>query len=167
MKKTFLSVLVLFAAICCFGQQNNEVQPQVKDSIMLEPEARTSLNVGLLMGGGGLLGADFEFLVSKRVGLQLGGGIGSMSFGVNYHLKPCINSSFVSVQYWRQGFGDNYYASYLGPMFVFRAKKIFQIGIGLGTILSTGPGWDRAWENKTEPTSSVALLYNIGVFFPL
>jgi hypothetical protein len=118
------------------------------------------------MGGGGLIGADLEFLVSNRVGLQLGGGLGSVGIGLNYHLKPYINSQFVSVVYWNQGFGDNHYASYLGPMYSFRARKIFQFGIGFGTILSKGPGWDRAWENKTAP-GNVALLYNIGLFFPL
>lgn len=120
------------------------------------------------MGGGGLIGADLEFLIGKQVGLQFGAGlVGSIGGGFNYHFKPYINSQFVSIQYWQQGFGDNHYASYLGPMYTFRARKIFQIGIGFGKILSTGPGWERAWENKTEPSKSVALIYNIGLFFPL
>ena len=126
-----------------------------------ESEKRTAINVGVLMGGGGLIGADLEFLVGKRLGLQLGGGIGSMGFGINYHLKPYINSSFVSVQYWHQGFGKNHYASYLGPMYTFRARKILQIGIGFGTVLSKGPNWNM---DKDTPT---ALTYNIGLFFPL
>jgi len=172
---TVLSVFVL-VAVTCFGQQNEVVflepqaaqSPQVEATNKLEREERTSINVGLLMGGGSLIGADLEFLVGKRVGLQLGAGISSMGFGVNYHLQPYINSQFVSVQYWHQGFGDNHYASYLGPMYSFRARKIFQFGIGFGTVLSKGPGWERAWENrKNEPTGNIALLYNIGLFFPL
>jgi len=169
-----LSVFVLFAATC-FGQQNEVVfleprgtqQQQKEFKPMSEGRGeRTSINVGVLMGGGGLVGADLEFLVSKRTGLQLGAGLGSVGFGINYHLKPYINSQFVSVVYMHQGFGENHYASYLGPMYAFRAKKIFQFGIGFGTVLSKGPGWERTWENKEAP-GNIALLYNIGLYFPL
>jgi hypothetical protein len=88
-----------------------------------------------------------------------------MGLGINYHFKPYINSQFISVQYFHQGFGNNHYASYLGPMYVFRAKKIFQFGIGFGTVLTKGPNWETTYAGKKEP--SVMLLYNIGVYFPL
>jgi hypothetical protein len=169
MKKTILSVFVLIS-VCCFGQQSEGVVPSELTTENPYPHARrerTSINVGVLMGGGGLIGADLEFLVSPRVGLQIGGGLGSVGFGVNYHFKHFINSPFVSLAYWHQGFGDNHYASYVGPMYVFRARKILQFGIGFATVLSKGAGWDRAWENKKEPTGNVALLYNIGLYFPL
>jgi hypothetical protein len=170
---TVLSVIVLSISIN-FGQQNSVVPPESQETKEqstgqnLAPvcrEERTSINTGLLMGGGGLIGADFEFLAGKRVGLQLGGGMGSMGFGINYHFKPCINSQFISIQYFHQGFGENHYASYLGPMYVFRAKKIFQFGIGFGSILTKGPRWETTYANKTEPP--VILLYNIGLYFPL
>ena len=173
---TVLSVFLLLATTC-FGQQDEVVflepqssqQPQVEFKPMSAGrEERTSLNVGLLMGGGGLIGADLEFMLSNRLALQFGAGLGSVGGGLNFHLKPYINSQFVSVQYWQQGFGENHYASYLGPMYVFRAKKILQIGIGFGTILSKGPGWETTWANKdNEPTTPIALLYNIGLYFPL
>ena len=173
---TVLSVFVLIAA-SCFGQQNNVVYINTQKSkqsqensnnIPVGREERVAINVGMLMGGGGLIGADIEFLAGKRIGLQFGGGLGSLGLGINYHFKPYINSQFVSIQYLQQGFEHNHYASYLGPMYVFRAKKIFQFGIGFGTVLSKGPGWKRAWENKeNEPTGNVALLYNIGLYFPL
>jgi hypothetical protein len=175
MKKSFLSSVFVLLAVTCFGQQNDVVylepqktqQPQVEFKPVSEGrEDRVSLNVGLLMGGGGLLGADLEFMLSQKLALQFGAGLGSMGGGLNFHFQPYINSQFVSVQYWHQGFGENHYASYLGPMYTFRAKKIFQIGIGFGTILSKGPGWERAWENKEAP-GNVALLYNIGLYFPL
>jgi len=171
---TVFSFLVVLA-ITCYGQQNEVIflEPQKTQQQSTEfksmaggREERTSINVGVLMGGGGLIGADLEFLVGKRVGMQLGGGLGSVGFGLNYHFKPYINSQFVSVVYMHQGFGDNHYASYFGPMYAFRAKKIFQFGIGFGTVLSRGPGWERTWENKEAP-GNVALLYNIGLFFPL
>jgi len=179
MKKTFFLFFAIFVSFsaACFGQQNDVVfleaqkaQPPQADykPISVEREERTSINVGVLMGGGGLIGGDLEFLLSKRVGMQIGGGLGSAGAGINYHFKPYINSQFVSVVYWHQGFGDNHYASYLGPVYTFRAKKILQIGIGFGTVLSKGPGWERTWENKTnEPTGNIALLYNIGLYFPL
>ena len=129
-------------------------------------EERTSINVGVLMGGGGLIGADLEFLLGKQLALQFGAGLGSAGGGINFHFKPYINSQFVSVQYFHQGFGENHYASYLGPMYVFRAKKIFQFGIGFGTVLSKGPGWERRWEGK-DGSANVIMLYNIGLYFPL
>ena len=160
-----LSAFVLLAAIC-FGTQNTRAQQQEETNV--ERQERTAINVGVLMGGGSLIGADFEYLIGKRFGVQLGAGFGSMGFGVNYHFKPYINSQFVSLQYWQQGFGENHYASYFGPMYNFRARKLFQFGIGFGSILSTGPGWEKAWENKkNEPTNSAALLYNIGLYFSL
>ena len=172
-----LIIVLSFFAVTCFGQQNEIVFPETEGTQQLQEEimpvskwsqARTSLNVGLLMGGGGLVGVDAEFLIGKSVGLQLGCGLSSMGFSINYHLKPYINSQFVSFAYWQQGFFDNHYASYLGPMYVFRAKKLFQFGVGFGSVLSKGPGWERSWENKkNEPTGSVALIYNIGLFFPL
>jgi len=174
MKNTFLSVL-LFVAATCYGQQNEVIflEPQAKQQPQAEfkpapqgREERTSINVGVLMGGGGLIGGDLEFLAGKRAGIQVGAGLGSVGFGLNYHFKPYINSQFVSVQYWQQGFGDNHYASYIGPMYTFRARKIFQFGIGFGTVVSTGSRWNRVWENKESP-GNIALLYNIGLYFPL
>lgn len=123
-------------------------------------EERAAINLGVLMGGGGLIGADLELLVTKQLGLQLGAGLGSVGGGINYHLKPYINSSFVSVQYFHQGFGENHFGSYIGPMYVFRAKKMFQAGIGFGSVLSKGP----RWELEDIP---IILLYNVGLYFPL
>ena len=161
MFKKYITVLSVFVIIVvhCFGQQ-------IEDS-----SARTSISVGFFMGGGSLIGTDAEFLFNKRIGLQFGSGIvsatlGSVGLGLNYHLKPYINSQFVSIVYWNQGFGDYHYASYFGPVYSFRARKIFQFGIGFGTVMSKGPVWNKAWENKTAP-GNVALLYNIGLFFPL
>ena len=170
MKKTLLSIFVLFVTTC-FGQQNDavslEAQPQVEAKTILERPERTSINVGVLMGGGSLIGADLEFLVSNRVGLQLGAGISSMGFGINYHFKPFINSQFMSIQYFHQGFGDNHFGSYLGPMYVFRARKIFQFGIGFGTVLSKGTEMINYYEQRNLKVPSVMALYNIGLYFPL
>ncbi|MDR2906626.1 MAG: hypothetical protein LBU91_01380 [Bacteroidales bacterium] len=161
MKKKLICTLVCFCTIsagACFGQQIRR-----NDASSMENQKRTSINVGVLMGGGSLLGTDLEFLLAQRVGLQVGAGISSVGAGLNIHLKPQINSSFVSVAYWHQGFSDNHYASYLGPMFVYRAKKIFQAGIGLGAVTSKGPKWNP--DGKSDVNA--ILLYSIGVYFPL
>ena len=126
-----------------------------------ESEKNMSINVGVLMGGGSLIGADLEFLLGKHAGLQMGMGISSMGFGINFHFQPYINSSFLSLQYWRQGFGTNHYASYFGPMYTYRARKVFQFGIGFGVVQSRGPMWDM------DRDTPFVLLYNIGLFFPL
>ena len=140
-------------------------QSYTGDNPKFESGKRTSINVGVLMGGGSLLGVDFEFLLGKHVGLQLGAGMSSVGFGINCHLQPDINSQFVSLQYLCQGFGQNHFASYLGPVHNFRVGKILQFGIGLGAVLSTGPRWEATYEDKKAP--AVMLLYNIGVYFPL
>ena len=176
---TLLS-FVLFAVIC-YGQQDSiGSQNSQQSQVEVQNPRNAAINVGVLMGGGGLIGADFELLIGKQIGLQLGTGIGissvgfgigrrvfgisSIGFGINFHLKPRINSQFVSIVYWHQGFADDHYASYFGPVYTFRARKIFQFGIGFGSVLSKGPRWDRAWEDKKEP-GNIALLYNIGLYF--
>jgi hypothetical protein len=179
MKKKFLSIIVFLVTVVlcpCFGQEDVVVflEPQKAQQSQVEykpiavgREARTSINAGLLMGGGGLIGADLEFMVGKKMALQFGAGLGSAGAGINYHFQPYINSQFVSVQYWHQGFGDNHYASYLGPMYVFRAKKIFQFGIGFGTIVSKGPGWESMLDSGKIKDTPMIMLYNIGLYFPL
>ena len=152
--------------VACFEEKNNVVslmqeteQPKADAKSVWRTE-NTSINFGVLMGGGGLVGLDFELLAYKHIGIQLGAGIGSIGAGINYHFKPHINSQFISIQYFHQGLGDNHFGSYIGPMYVFRAKKIFQAGIGFGTILSKGPKWN------LDKDMSMMLLYNIGLYFP-
>ena len=164
--------MIASIAICASVSAQNVVflepqKQQVDFKNMSERKERTSINVGVLMGGGSLIGADLEFLVGKSVGLQFGAGISSMGLGINYHLKPYINSQFVSIQYFHQGFGDSHYGSYLGPMYVFRAKKILQIGIGFGSVLTKGAGMIEYYESRDLKVPSVMALYNIGLYFPL
>ena len=163
-----LLISVLIAATC-FGQQNEatsieaqEVQ-QSEAKTELEREGRSSINVGAFMGGGGLVGADLELLLGKRVSLQMGAGILSFGCGVNYHFKPQINSSFVSLQYSHIGYGENYVGSTIGPMFTFRAKKIFQAGLGYGMVVDKGPKWEEAYKENV----SILIHFNIGLYFPL
>lgn len=149
MKKIILATLLLCSVASVFGQ-----------SLNTETDKHAAIDAGVLMGGGSLIGFDLEVKPFNRLGMQFGAGISSFGGGLNYHFNDRINSSYLSLQYWHQGFGDYHYASYIGPMFVFRLKKILQAGIGLGYILDKGPTFN------TNNTSPVFLLYNVGVYFP-
>jgi hypothetical protein len=173
MKKNLFTVFAFIFLHCASAQVKVNSSGQVgigtenpQYQLDIERRERISLSAGLLMGGGGLIGADMEFMLAEKLALQFGAGIGSAGCGINFHFKPYINSQFISIQYFHQGFGSDHYASWLGPMYVFRAKKILQFGIGFGSILSKGPRWETTWANKKEPPS-VGLMYNIGLYFPL
>ena len=125
-------------------------------------EKRMSIAAGVLQGGGGIVGADFEFMLSNHVSAQAGVGLVSFGAGINYHFKPFINSSMISLVYWNQGIGDTHTVGWLGPVYTFRAPKIFQFQIGLGYKASYGPA--ATAEMKKVP---YGLLYSIGVYFPL
>lgn len=93
-------LILIFVSVVYTTINAQTEQPQQINE--LGNEGRASLSVGVLNGGGGLVGADFEALLSNRVGLQLGAGWVSYSVGLNYHLKPGIRSSFLSLSYWHQ-----------------------------------------------------------------
>lgn len=102
-------------------------------------EKRSSITIGILQGGGSMVGADVEFLLTDRFGLQIGAGYVGFGGGLNYHFKPSIRSSFISLQYWNQGIGDSFSQNVIGPNFVYRGKKWFTAQIGLGVPLKKGP----------------------------
>ena len=154
MKKLFIISIFLVVFTTMLSSQIN------KDSV--STGKKVSLTVGVLQGGGSLLGADFEALLTDRVGFQLGAGLVGYGAGLNYHLKPGINSSFISLTYWHQGAGSTYTQSLLGPSFVYRAKKIFTAQLGLGFVLGRGPAFP-----SSLTQTPVILLYSIGVYFPL
>lgn len=123
---------------------------------------RYSLTVGILQGGGSLLGVDLETLLSDRIGFQVGAGLIGFGGGINYHLKPSIRSSFLSLQYWHQGIENSYTQSLFGPNFVFRSPKWFTFQIGIGFLIEEGPAWPESTEHVP-----VMLTYAIGAYFPL
>jgi hypothetical protein len=163
MKTTLILLLCcFFSPVFLYGQ--DEVVESSTQDVTAESAKKTALSVGVLMGGGSLIGADFEFLIPKTsVGVQIGAGISSLGGGINYHFKENIESSFISLQYLYQQFGDNHFASWLGPMYVFRAKKMFQAGIGVGSLVEKGPGWYRQTAKAQKVTAS--LLFQVGLYF--
>ena len=150
-----VAIATLLASNIMFAQDNqtDTTKPQ-------QPDDKVALNIGVLMGGGGLVGADLEVLVYKGLGLQVGAGLGSFGFGINYHFNQKINSQFFSIQYFQQGFGENHFGTYIGPMYVYRYKKLFQAGIGIGSVTKQGPAW------SLDEKQTLMMLYNIGVYFP-
>ena len=156
MNKLITILLFLTVAVHAIGQET------AKSETLPAKNPKVAVTIGILQGGGGLLGADFEFMVSPRLSLQAGAGITSFGAGINYHLKPQINSSMISLNYWHQGIGSSYTQSVLGPSFVFRARKIFTAQLGLGYLLEEGPAWP---DDITH--SPVMLLYAIGIYFPI
>lgn len=156
MKKLVLLFLFFITSISLIAQD------AIGAGFKPAPEKRASVTVGFLHGGGSLIGADFEFLVTPKVGLQAGAGFVGFGAGLNYHLRPAINSSFVSLTYWHQGIGDTFAQDAVGGVFTFRANKLLSASLGLGIPLSRGPALDVDFEQPP-----VMLLYSIGIYFPL
>lgn len=123
-------------------------------------DKRTAISIGVLMGGGSLIGADLENMLTERVGFQVGAGLVGFGAGLNLHFKPSIRSSFISLQYWHQGLGPSYTQSLAGVNYVYRARKVFTCQIGLGALIETGPGYPK---DKTAP--GAMLTYALGVYF--
>ena len=160
MKKSFLSSFCVSLTVICFvflGLPNVQSQEKVK----VDREERASVNAGFMMGGG-MAGCDLEFLLNRRIGLQVGAGFVGASASINYHLRPYINSSFFSVQYMHVGFGGGNVGATVGPMFNFRARKLFQAGIGWGAVVSRGPLWEDAYKKDV----SLLLNFNVGLYIP-
>lgn len=129
--------------------------------IIQEPEKKTAITLGLLQGGGSLVGADLEFLLVDKLGIQVGAGLVGFGAGLNYHFKPSIRSSFLSFQYWNQGIGEGFVQSLAGPNFVYRGKKWFTFQVGLGKTLKKGPAFPTG---KEMPP--VMMMYSIGGYIP-
>ena len=127
------------------------------------------LTVGILQGGGSLLGVDIDVKILKQLSIQ--GGLGLTSFGgaLNYHLKPGIKSSCISLSYWHQGFEPYYIQSILGPTYVYRGRKGFTSQFGIGKVLELSSlGRDNYKKlSPNSPPPSVILIYSLGWCFAL
>ena len=148
MKKTLILIMICGLTTNLFSQSEQSVGTG----------KRSSLTIGILQGGGSLIGADLEFLLTDRFGFQVG--FGYIGFGGG--LTPSISSSFISLQYWNQGINETFAQNAIGTTFVFRGKKWFTFQIGLGVPLERGPALP---ENFKQPP--IMLLYSIGAYFPL
>lgn len=120
--------------------------------------AKAAISAGFFQGGGSTIGIDMEFLFLKRLGLQVGGGFGGFGAGINFHIKPKINSTFLSIQYWNR----INYAKYIGPTIVYRGRSWLTAQLGIGKIFDKNPDLTEEFSD-----SKYAILYSIGAYFPL
>jgi hypothetical protein len=75
-------------------------------------EGRTStVTIGILQGGGGLIGADYETLISEQWGVSVGAGLVSYGTAIHYHFKPSITSDSLA-QVWHIRGRQNLQASW-------------------------------------------------------
>ena len=128
---------------------------------------KNAVTIGILQGGGSLIGADYERLVAGPVGFQIGAGYIGLGAGINFHFKPTVRSSFISVVLWNQGlFDEDLTARVLGATYVYRGRKWFTAQIGAGYVLKRSEASEDYLKSifGTEP-ASVILLYSIGGYF--
>jgi len=130
-------------------------------------DAKLCFSTGLGLGGSTIFGCELEFLLSNRIGIQIGGGALGASAGLNFHLFPTIRSPYISLQYICEGIGNDskwgYKQSLIGPSIVFRGRSWFTAQITAGYILDKGPSYP-ADINKNIP---VALTAGIGAYLPI
>jgi len=139
----------------------DKIKRDFRDSINMHQKYYNCVTIGVLQGGGSLIGADLEIYLINKFGIQFGAGLIGYGLGLNYHIKPKIRSSFISLLYWHQGYQSTYTQSLLGPCYVFRGRRWFTAQIGLGFLLQEGPAWP---SSKTH--TPVMLTYAIGGYIP-
>ncbi len=152
MKKIIASLFTLCLILSVYSQVNY-AYPE-------PPPYKGTISIGILNGGGGIVGVDFEALLNDRIGLTAGVGLTSYGIGLNFHFFPGgARSSYINMGYWHQGLNDSYFQSMIGPSFVWRAKRIFQLQLGIGYQLETGPAY-------SLDETPILLMYSAGVYLP-
>lgn len=139
----------------------NGLHPQTESYRKHRSNDKYCVTIGVLQGGGSLVGADLEGMVSERLGLQAGLGFIGFGAGLNIHVKPRINSSAVSIQYWHQGLEETHTLSLAGATYIFRARKVFTAQLGFGVVLDEGPGLPDDYVSIPG-----MLMYSIGIYLP-
>ena len=162
MRKLLFALMMVLLAMPVFSQESESQTVVNQKKGRVPNEKKAAISVGVLQGGGGLVGVDFEYLIGQNFSAQAG--IGAVSFGgaLNYHFKPFINSSMVSFVYMHQGVGKSYVTSWVGTTYTYRAPKIFQASIGFGYMVDFGQAATAAMQQ-----SPFGLIYSIGVYFPI
>jgi hypothetical protein len=114
-----------------------EETPPVADA-PAQKAARVAIGGGLAMDGAYLtINAEAEALFAQnRWGALARVSQRDFSAGITFHLKPRLSSSFVSLQYQHKSIGvASQSVGMVMPMFTYRAKKYFQAGAGIGSIV--------------------------------
>ena len=122
------------------------------------PDEKIIMSVGIGHGGGSIVGADLEFGIGNRFGAQIGLGYPGLGAGLNYHFKPTLRSSFLSLQYIQIGYSPSRSISAVGPAFVYRGKKWFTFSVGYAVEVNN---------TFSSSLSATGLILAIGGYFPL
>ena len=155
MKKYLFIPAILFFVLNLQAQTNISQEKQSKWDFVRE----TALSAGIGMGGNSAFGAELQTMFVPHWSFQLGASVNGFSGGFNYHFYPTVSSPYISLQAWQQGFGTNYKAAYAGPMFVYRADRLLQAGLGVGYQIHSNPA--------VEFNSKYILMFNLGIYLPL
>lgn len=116
----------------------------------------------------GIVGMDLEAMITEQIGLQLGCGMGFVGLGfdagLNVHFKRNnIRSSFINIGYCHYGVGKYHTVGYLGPRYVFRAKKLFTFSAGFAVVTDIGPN---VGPDANVAVGNMVLTGTIGLYFP-
>ncbi len=146
MRHLFLCLICLMALSHLSSAQARDPIP---DSLIVKP-TRWVITVGLLQGGS-IIGADVERRLFDGIGIQLGTGVFGFNTGLNFHFDPDINSSYVTLMYVNQGFGDLFVQSMFGPAYVHRWENGLSSQIGIGFLSGYGRKWGNRFDDNTPP----------------
>ncbi len=147
----------------CYAQENLP-----NDTLNSETKKRSFvgqqvLSIGYRHGGGGVAGADLEFLISEQSGLRFGLGYQSMGAAFLVHVKPNnIRSLALGAQFLHYGFpGEkSFVASALGPVLLVRAPEAITASVGFSRVINRSP-----LSYGTRFRNNRLFNFSIGLFF--
>ena len=149
MKKIIILTIVIVHAFAGFASENKY-------------NGKTSIaTVGILQGGGGIIGVDYESMINNKWGVSVGLGAPSFGASVHYHFEPSIASNSIALTYWNQGFESSNSVTYLGITHVWRMKSGWSAQLGISTILHMGEE-SKLKKMGLDQDVDYALLYSIG-----
>jgi hypothetical protein len=154
MKKT---IVLAMMAIHAFSGVASENKYDGKTSIA---------TVGILQGGGGIVGVDYESMINNKWGVSVGLGVPSFGASVHYHFEPSITSNSIALNYWKQGFESSNSVTYLGITHVWRMTSGWSAQLGISSIVHEGEEFKRTAKRLGHNVDvNYALLYSIGYMF--
>lgn len=145
----------------------NETQPSVGEVVEEQPPKTWAVLIGFLQGGGSMLGVDLEVLAVDRWAIQAGAGYAGFGAAINFHFEPTLDSNYLSLGYWHQGFEEDLSQQAVGLTYGFRSFDWLTAQIGLGYVTYRGETAVKNLESafNTEDLPKFMLLYSIGAYF--
>ncbi len=152
-----------FAASDIYDKQYN-VTAENKDASLLDN--RNAISLGLAAAGSTIVGVEYERLFSPYWSAQIGVGLAGASIATAFHFQPTVNSSFLSLNCWLNGFLDKdnllgYHYIMIGPAFTYRANRWFYASFGAGAIVDKGPAI-ADWNDKSPIGINISLGTYVG-----